>query len=176
MGSSRSHQGLTRRACAARALAVAFLACLASLSALPSFAGSCDPGRVDIRWQGGRAQFSVELAQTPEEQQLGLMYRDKLPSSAGMLFVFDQPKRAGFWMRNTLIPLDMLFVDSAGRVARVHANAVPRDETLIDGGEGVKFVLEINGGLAARLGIRAGAELRHPAIDPATAVWPCSDD
>lgn len=173
MGSSRSHQGLTRRACAARSLAAAFLACLA---ALPAFAGACDPARVEIRWQGGRAQFSVELAQTPDEQQLGLMYRESLPSSAGMLFVFDQPKRAGFWMRNTLIPLDMLFADSTGRITRVHANAVPRDETLIDGGEGVKFVLEINGGLAARLGIGAGAELRHPAIDPATAVWPCSDD
>ena len=67
-------------------------------------------------------------------------------------------------MRNTLIPLDMIFADGAGRIARVHAMAVPLDETPIDGGEGIQFVLEINGGMADRLGLPPGAQMRHPAI------------
>lgn len=101
------------------------------------------------------------------------MFRETLPSSAGMLFVYEKPQRAGFWMKNTLIPLDMIFADASGRVTRVHSNAIPQDTTAIDGGEGVAFVLEINGGLATRLGIAPGSELRHPAVDPATAAWPC---
>jgi uncharacterized membrane protein (UPF0127 family) len=92
-----------------------------------------------------------------------------------MLFVYPAPQRASFWMKNTLIPLDMIFADATGRVTRVHSNAVPGDETPIDGGEGVSFVLEINGGLARRLGIAPGAELRHPAVDPDTAAWPCEE-
>jgi uncharacterized membrane protein (UPF0127 family) len=68
----------------------------------------------------------------------------------------------------------MIFADAAGRVTRVHANAVPQDETPIDGGEDVQFVLEVNGGLAAAIGIAHGAELRHPAIGQDEAVWPCA--
>jgi uncharacterized membrane protein (UPF0127 family) len=75
-------------------------------------------------------------------------------------------------MKNTLIPLDMIFADVTGRVTRVHSNATPGDTTPIDGGDDVAFVLEINGGLAARLGIGPGAELRHPAVG-AAAAWPC---
>jgi uncharacterized membrane protein (UPF0127 family) len=74
-------------------------------------------------------------------------------------------------MKNTLIPLDMIFADERGVVTSVHANAVPHDLTTIDGGEGVRFVLEINGGLAKRLGIVPGSEMRHPAID--VPVWAC---
>ena len=100
------------------------------------------------------------------------MHREKLATSAGMLFVYDRPQRVSFWMRNTLIPLDMLFLDADGRVTRIHENAVPLDETGIEGGTGVQYVLEINGGLAGRLGITEGSELRHPAIRPAPA-WAC---
>jgi hypothetical protein len=133
----------------------------------------CSPARVDLRWAGGAQSFAVELADTPEARSRGLMFRDTLDPGAGMLFVYEVPRRAQFWMKNTLIPLDMIFADAAGRVTRVHANAVPGDETVIDGGTGVQFVLEINGGLAARAGIAPGAELRHPAIPAATAAWPC---
>jgi uncharacterized membrane protein (UPF0127 family) len=76
-------------------------------------------------------------------------------------------------MKNTLIPLDMLFFDAEGRLARVGANAVPGDETPVPGGPGIQYVLEIRGGLAARLGIAEGAALRHPAVDPARAAQPC---
>jgi uncharacterized membrane protein (UPF0127 family) len=75
-------------------------------------------------------------------------------------------------MRNTLIPLDMLFADPTGRITRIHPKAVPLDETTIDGGEGVQYVLEINGGLATRLGIAEGDVMQHPMFGPEAAA-PC---
>lgn len=148
-------------------------ALLLLLAAPAAAAAACRTDVVELRGPFGQVRFSVELADTPEARARGLMFRERLPSGAGMLFVFDRPGRAVFWMRNTLIPLDMIFADAAGRVTKVHAEAIPGDETPIDGGEGVLLVLEINGGLAARLGIGPGAEMRHPALDPATAAWPC---
>ncbi|OZA11566.1 MAG: hypothetical protein B7Y02_08595 [Rhodobacterales bacterium 17-64-5] len=133
----------------------------------------CSPDRVDLRWDGGGESFAVELADDAAERAQGLMFREALDPAAGMLFVYESPRRAQFWMKNTLIPLDMIFADARGVVTTVHANAVPQDLTPIDGGEGVALVLEINGGLAAKLGITPGAELRHPAIAAANAVWPC---
>ena len=100
------------------------------------------------------------------------MFRESMDPASGMLFVYEGPRRVAFWMKNTLIPLDMVFADATGRVTRVHSGAVPLDETPIDGGEDVQFVLEINGGMAARLGLVPGAEMRHPLIGQA-AVWPC---
>jgi hypothetical protein len=120
---------------------------------------------------GATARFAVEVADDAAERNRGLMFREHLPTSAGMLFIYERPQRASFWMKNTLIPLDMVFADAAGRVTRVHEGAVPGDLTVIDGGEGVQFVLEINARLAARLGIGPGAVMRHPAI--ADAAWPC---
>ena len=146
------------------------LACLV----LPTgaFAATCDEGRVELRGDGSRAAFSVEVADEPEERSIGLMNRPAMPTGAGMLFVYERPQRAVFWMRNTLIPLDMIFMDETGRVTHVHPEAVPLDETGIDGGDDVKFVLEINGGLAERLGIEEGHEMRHPRIGD-DAAWPC---
>lgn len=138
-----------------------------------ALASGCAPDAVEIRGPGGTQRFSVEVADEGAERAQGLMFREKMPSSAGMLFVYDAPQRAAFWMKNTLIPLDMIFADETGRVRRVHANAIPGDTTPIEGGEGIQFVLEINGGLAARMGIVEGAELRHPSIAQRTAAWPC---
>lgn len=136
---------------------------------------TCSPEVVELRGAGGVARFSVEVADSNAERALGLMNRPKLASGAGMLFVYDTPRRATFWMKNTLIPLDMIFADASGRVTRVHANAKPGDRTMIDGGKDVAVTLEINGGLAKRLGIREGAVLRHPAIDQTLAAWPCAE-
>ena len=136
-------------------------------------AADCAPGTIDLRGDWGTARFAVEVADEPEERAQGLMFRESLGRMSGMLFVYDRPQRATFWMRNTLIPLDMIFADPSGTVTRIHENAVPLDETTIDGGPGVLYVLEINGGLAARLGIGEGTELRHPAIDGDGAAWPC---
>ena len=133
----------------------------------------CRPDRVDLRGPWGQARFTVEIADTPETKARGLMFREDLPRGAGMLFLYDRPQRVAFWMRNTFIPLDMIFLDDTGTVTRVHHEAVPLDETPIDGGPGVLAVLEINGGLARRFGIDPGTELRHPGLPQSDAAWPC---
>ncbi len=133
----------------------------------------CASDRVDLRGDWGQARFTVELADEPAERSQGLMNRPSMPSGSGMLFIYERPQRAVFWMKNTLIPLDMIFMDATGTVTRIHENAIPLDETGIDGGGAVLAVLEINGGLAGRLGISEGTLLRHPALDQGTAAWPC---
>ncbi len=141
--------------------------------AAPAYAAVCQDDRVTVQGDFGRATFAIEVADTPEERAKGLMFVEAMPTLSGMLFVYDQPQRATFWMRNTLIPLDMLFVTPDGTIAGIHENAQPMDDTTIDGGPGVIAVLEINGGLAARLGIAAGDVLQHPAFG-ADAVLPCT--
>ena len=162
MGSRRSRRGL---------IALFFV-----LSCAQVAGAQCRDTSVELRSGTAEVRFNVEVADTDAERATGLMNRPKMAMSAGMLFVYDTPRRASFWMKNTLIPLDMIFADSAGRVTRVHPFAKPLDKTTIDGGEGVRFVLEINGGLAQRLGIRPGSVLRHPAVDQAIAVWACNSD
>jgi hypothetical protein len=136
----------------------------------------CRPDTIEVRGQGGVTRFTIEVADTNAERSQGLMFRENLPASAGMLFIYDSPRRASFWMKNTLIPLDMIFADKTGTVTRIHENAVPGDQTSIDGGPGVQFVLEINGGLARRLGVAEGSALRHPAIDQSVAALPCTPE
>jgi uncharacterized membrane protein (UPF0127 family) len=128
---------------------------------------------LDLRDGDSTLRFTTEVVDTEASRAQGLMHRDAMPRFSGMLFVYPQPGPVAFWMRNTRIPLDMLFFDAAGRLTRIHENAVPFDETAIPGGNDVLFVLEINGGMARELGIELGAELRHPAVDPELAVWPC---
>lgn len=152
------------------------IAVLLGLVPVGAAQAACVDTALDLRGPSGAQRFTVEVADDVAEQSQGLMFREKMATSAGMLFAFPQPKHAQFWMRNTLIPLDMIFADATGLVTRVHANAVPHDETSIDGGEGVAFVLEINGGLAARMGIAEGSQMRHPLIAQSTAIWPCSGE
>ena len=141
----------------------------------PAFAG-CEPGTVELRTESGSVvRFSVEIADEEGERAQGLMNREKLASSAGMLFAYDSPRHVTFWMKNTLIPLDMIFADASGVVIRVHEGAVPLDETSIDGGAGISYVLEINGGLAGRLGLTPGAMMRSPAIEQGAAAWTCAE-
>ena len=135
---------------------------------------ACSADKVAVKSGGSTALFSVEIADTPDLQARGLMFREKMPSAAGMLFVFPKAKHASFWMKNTLIGLDIIFADSTGQVTRVHSNAVPQDETAIDGGEDVLFVLEINAGLADRMGISQGSLLQTPFVDQNIAAWPCA--
>jgi uncharacterized protein len=111
--------------------------------------------------QGGTVhRFTVEVARTPEEQARGLMYRTALAPDRGMLFPYDPPRYASFWMRNTLIPLDMLFVRADGTIDRIAENTLPEDETPIASGGQVAAVLELAGGSAARLGIDESAVVR----------------
>ena len=134
---------------------------------------ACDPGVIDVRNENASARFTIEIADDPAEQAQGLMFVEELPQFSGMLFINEAPRRTAFWMKNTLIPLDMLFIDATGRVQTLHENATPLSEETIDGGEDILAVLEINGGLSKKLGIREGAEVRHPSFDAATAAWPC---
>jgi len=156
-----------------RTLVIAGL--MLALCAVGSAHAACTPGSLDLRWPGGQAHFTVEVAADQAAREKGLMFREHMASSAGMIFVYQAPNHARFWMKNTLIPLDMIFADETGLVTVVHSDAVPQDLTPIDGGEGVMYVLEINGGLAKRIGIAAGAEMRFDLIDPSKALWSCAD-
>lgn len=151
---------------------LSFLGLALALIAPLGATAACDPETVDLRGPFGVARFSVELADDQQERAQGLMFRDHLPSSAGMLFVYEREQQMTFWMRNTYIPLDMLFIDATGTVRYIHHEARPRDETPIPGGRGLA-VLEVNGGLARRLGIGVGAQVRHPAFADGPPVWPC---
>ena len=139
-------------------------------------AAQCAENSVDLRGPSGTARFSVEVADDAAERSRGLMFRETMAASAGMLFVYDTPQSVAFLMKNTLIPLDMVFADGAGVVRRVHSNAIPQDTTSIEGGDDIAFVLEINGGLAKRLGIGPGWQLRHSAVPQSGAIWPCSSE
>jgi uncharacterized membrane protein (UPF0127 family) len=138
-------------------------------------AQDCAIDAVDLRQGESLLRFRVEVADDAAERSKGLMHRDSMGKFSGMLFVYETPQPVAFWMENTLIPLDMLFFDASGTLERVHENARPLDRTPIPGGNDIRFVLEINGGLATELGIEPGAELRHPSIDQAEAAWPCDD-
>ena len=133
---------------------------------------TCSGDSVYLRGDWGQARFSIEIADTPSSQQIGLMNRSSMPLSSGMLFVYESPRPLSFWMRNTLIPLDMLFIDSQGIVTRIHHMAKPLDETPIIGGPGTA-VLEINGGLAKSMGISVGTELRHQSFEKGDPAWSC---
>lgn len=152
-------------------IALAVFSCLTASASLAEAA--CRDDLIQLKGSWGQAQFRVEVADEPAERQQGLMFRQSMPQGAGMLFVYESERPVSFWMRNTLIPLDMIFADASGQVRRVHHNAIPLDETLIEGGNKIQHVLEINAGLAKALKIEAGTQLRHPAIDQNVAVWPC---
>ena len=103
-----------------------------------------------------KVSFRVEVAVTPEEHARGLMYRSKLATDTGMIFVFDEPSVQRFWMKNTLIPLDMIFIGKDRKIVGVVEDAAPETESERMVGAPSQYVLEIGGGLAARLGIRRG--------------------
>ncbi len=111
----------------------------------------------------GPRRFAIELALTPAQQEQGLMFRRDLAPDAGMLFDLGSERIATFWMKNTLIPLDMLFIAEDGRVADIHERAVPLSEATISSKVPVRAVLELNGGTVARLGIKPG-DVVHDAI------------
>ncbi|RME14601.1 MAG: DUF192 domain-containing protein [Alphaproteobacteria bacterium] len=164
-----------------RAIVLALAGALALVTALgpavaraEGAAEACAPERVDIRGPWGTARFSVEIADDDAERQRGLMFRDHLAAAHGMLFIYPRPGGYRFWMKNTLIPLDMIFIRPDGVVQAVRHEARPGDETPVGGGEGVLAVLEIRGGLARAIGIGPGDAVRHPAFGPG-AAWPCGN-
>ena len=155
------------RACLAAALAAAALAsaCGAAPGPVPTPAATPSPGAA----VGPRAEmpsgavYRLELALTPEQQAQGLMFRESLPEAAGMLFVFPEDAPHHFWMKNTMIPLDMIWMDSSGKVLFVSADTPPckADPCGTYGPDAsARQVLEIEGGMAAKEDVTVGAQLK----------------
>jgi uncharacterized protein len=117
---------------------------------------------LEIRSGDRTHRFTVEVAATPDEQARGLMFRESLEPDEGMIFPFPSPRIASFWMRNTLIPLDMIFIRDDGTIARVAAETVPLSEESVSSHEPVAAVLELRGGRAAELGIEEGDRVSWP--------------
>lgn len=113
---------------------------------------------------GGGLSFSIEVADDPVERSAGLMYRRIMPDNRGMLFVFETTRQVGFWMKNTPLPLDLIFIGEDGEVKAV-MHGVPFSEASISPGADVRFVLELKAGTAQKAGIAKGVRLRHPRID-----------
>lgn len=109
-----------------------------------------------IETETARVPFRVELAVTPEQHAQGLMFRRSLPENGGMLFLFPEEKIRYMWMKNTFIPLDMVFADKSGKIVFVVENAQPFDETIISSESPAAVVLEVSAGTVRRFGIRVG--------------------
>jgi uncharacterized membrane protein (UPF0127 family) len=112
-----------------------------------------------------RLVWKVWLADTPQRQAQGLMFVRALPAGRGMLFVHPEPRPISMWMKNTYIPLDMIFIDARGRIQQVVEQTTPHSLALIQSAAPARAVLEIAGGEARRLGIRPGQTVSHPALD-----------
>ena len=149
-----------RRRAAARRLVRAALLLAGTLGA---FGARADPVCLDVR-SGAVHRYEVELAVTPAARSRGLMFRRELDSRAGMLFDFGRDEVASMWMKNTFIPLDMVFADRSGVVRRIVRDARPRSLDSISSRVPVRAVLEVNGGEAERIGLAVGDRLRHPVF------------
>jgi uncharacterized membrane protein (UPF0127 family) len=148
-------------------LALGLLAPLAPLHAQPApetGAAAMDRQALEIATAKGVLVFEVELAATDAQRARGLMFRDTLGDRRGMLFDFKVDQPVAMWMKNTKIPLDMLFIRADGTIARIAAMTTPFSEQTISSGEPVRAVLEIDGGAARRLGIAAGDKVAHPVF------------
>jgi uncharacterized membrane protein (UPF0127 family) len=121
--------------------------------------------RLQIATPGMRVHtFNIWIAATNPHRMRGLMFVKSLPEDAGMLFLYGSPQPASMWMKNTLIPLDMLFIRGDGRIVHIAANTKPHSLDPISAGQNVTAVLELKGGQSAKLGIQPGAIVMHPAF------------
>ena len=137
---------------------------LIALSASHAAAGGMNA--VTIETSGGPQQWAVELASDDASRAKGLMYRETMAAKTGMLFRFGQTRVVAMWMKNTFIPLDMVFADQSGRVTHIHRDAVPHSLEIISSQVPASYVLEINAGEADMFGVAVGDRLVHPWILP----------
>ena len=154
---------------------VLWTVCVAAVATSMATAKPCASTRVDLRGDWGQVSFDVTLADTPKKRALGLMHVEHLPKRSGMLFIYPSEAKVAFWMKNTLISLDILFFDAKGTMTGIHTNAQPQDLAPKVGGDKVKYVLEINGGLSEVYGINGRTVLRHPVLGDA-GIWQCDED
>ena len=145
-------------------LLAAVSAVLVMLSVAPvARAASIQP--LEIATKSGVHVFSVEMATTEEEKQTGLMYRKELPDGKGMLFDFSPEQQISMWMKNTYIPLDMIFIRADGRILRIAENTEPLSTKIISSGGLAKGVLEVIAGTAQKYGIQPGDRVAHPLFN-----------
>ena len=140
------------------------IAAVAALLLL-TFAAFADDGQLTIKTAAGEHHFTIEVVDDDAGRQKGLMFRTSLAPDAGMLFDFKQSRQVAFWMQNTLIPLDMLFIRHDGTIANIQVNATPLDPTSIPSDGPVEFVLEVPGGRTVELGIKAGDTVVHDRVN-----------
>jgi len=131
----------------------------------PSRATAANLESLEIITAAGVVPFSVEVMRTDEELQHGLMFRKDLPEGRGMLFDFRPERPVSMWMKNTLIPLDMIFIQADGRILRIAENTEVESEKIIPSGGPVRGVLEVIAGTAKKLGIKPGDRVAHPLFD-----------
>ncbi len=117
-----------------------------------------------IQTLNSSSELQVEIADDDEKRMRGLMFRTDLPQNSAMLFVFERPRMITMWMRNTPLPLDMLFLDEQGIVKNIHKNAQPFSESLISSGIEASFVVELHAGDSDRLGIQKGDKVLHKRV------------
>lgn len=148
-------------ACTAREGAVAAPATRVDINAPHATSPDFVTEPLSIETATGRLDYRVEIADDDAERQHGLMYRTSMPDMHGMLFIFPQARPQAFWMRNTYMPLDIIYIGADGRIVSIQANARPFDETSLPSEGPAIGVLEISGGKAAELGIKPGDRIRH---------------
>ena len=153
----RHSRPLPSRRTASAAIALLFLA-----GGLTTPAEAIRREELKLHTARGVRVINTEITETQEEKALGLMFRTSLADDAGMLFFYETPQEVTMWMRNTYIPLDMVFIDRDGRVVNVAERTVPETLDVIPAAAPAVAVLEVPAGTAARLGIRAGARVLHP--------------
>jgi uncharacterized membrane protein (UPF0127 family) len=140
------------------ALVIALLLAAVPAWALETFSTS----ELTIQTAAGPQKFSIELALTDAQMEQGLMFRRSMAPDAGMLFDFKQPTNVAMWMKNTVIPLDMLFLDTTGKIIDIHERAVPYSTDILASAVPARYVIELNGGTVARLGIKLGNQVTSP--------------
>ena len=142
------------------------LACAFMLVSAATLAANLPRDTLLVETASSQYRFDVEVADDPTERAEGLMYREALADNAGMLFLYPKPQPVEFWMKNTPLSLDIVFVRQDGTIARIAENTTPMSEDLIPSGEPVVAVLEVKAGIMQQLGIAAGDRLRNPKYFP----------
>lgn len=140
----------------------AMIAIVGLLTAYGASVRAAELEPLEIVTRSGVHVFSVEMAKTEEQRRTGLMYRKELPEGRGMLFDFSPEQNVSMWMKNTFIPLDMIFIGADGRILRIAENTVPQSERIIPSGGPAKGVLEVIAGTAQKYGIKPGDRVAHP--------------
>ncbi len=147
----------------------AILGLIAALTAGQGIA--CPEDHIDIRTSAGVSTYSIEIADDAAERAQGLMFREAMPRDHGMYFVYPTGRPVAFWMKNTPLPLDIIYINERGIICSIAADTTPYSEEALPSGCAAQTVLELNAGEAKAAGIRVGAPVRHPAV--ARPAWKC---